>query len=64
LWNGRGALAPNEPIGSERALMPRPGGNNFLAPFVKALENKKKSEIALRLNSYKPIFLKIFVANP
>jgi hypothetical protein len=47
-----GALAPNEPIGSEGALMPRPGGSGFLVPFVKALENKKISEITLRLNNY------------
>jgi hypothetical protein len=32
--------------------MLRPGGSGFLAPFVKALENKKSSRIALRLNSY------------
>jgi hypothetical protein len=32
-----GALTSNEPIRSERALMPQPSGNGFLAPFVKAL---------------------------
>jgi hypothetical protein len=37
----QGTLVPNEPIGS-----------GFLAPFFKALENKKSSRIALRLNSY------------
>jgi hypothetical protein len=32
--------------------MPLPGGSGFLAPFVKALENKKSFQSALRLNSY------------
>jgi hypothetical protein len=42
-------------IGSERVLMPRPGESGFPAPFVKALENKKNSEIELRLNRYEKI---------
>jgi hypothetical protein len=32
--------------------MPRPSESGFLAPFVKALENKKGSQIALRLHGY------------
>jgi hypothetical protein len=35
--------------------MPQPGGSGFLAPFVKALENKKSSEITLRLNRYEKL---------
>jgi predicted CopG family antitoxin len=40
-------------LGAKGFSLPRPDGSGFLAPFVKALENKKSSEIALRLNSYK-----------
>jgi hypothetical protein len=29
-------------MGSERVLMPRPGGSGFLASFLNAPENKKK----------------------
>jgi hypothetical protein len=42
----------NEPIRSERVLMPRPGGSGFFASFVKSLENKKNSEIAPQLNNH------------
>jgi hypothetical protein len=44
---GKGQQPLTDPIGSKRILLPRPSGSDFLTPFVKALKNKKNSEITL-----------------
>jgi hypothetical protein len=41
------------PKGAGGPSLSRLGAKGAAAPFVKALENKKSSQIALRLNSYK-----------
>jgi hypothetical protein len=52
VFSPEGASGPSMNRLGAKGLNAATDGSDFFTPFVKALENKKSSEITLRLNSY------------